>query len=315
MNLNKIKILTCSFLAIFCILSAADIQAPKMEIIDTPQGRLTIFPLGITITDKDIIITGKNAVFSERENRARIYDSVYIINPQFKIIADTVVYSFDEKKSLLTGNVVIESDTLRIETQTLTFNQNQNQVSTVDSITVLEKKQLLRVVGKNGYYNFTNENGQINQEPTLYIERQDTTVVTSAQMILDNKNLQFIARNQVTAQTNNSYLNCDSLIFFTAQNYGIALGSPRLIDRENHLSGQVIKFYFSDSTDNNENFLKNIIVSGKASAYYLTNDGGQLEVDAGLFSINYLNKEIENIKVYSDSLNYITGRFIPREQL
>lgn len=314
MNLNKI--VSYLLLVILCFaLDAADISAPKMEIVDSDKGRLTIFPQGIIITNKDTKIAGKNAIFYERENRAEIYDSVNIINPQYTITADTIFYSFTEKKSTLKGNVIVESETLRIETSTLMFEQSANLVTVTKPIKIIEKLQKLTVYGNNGSYNFTDNIGQVDAQPVLHIERQDTTIIRSQKMTLNNKDARFIAQESVIANTNNSTLRCDTLIFYTKENFGIAQGAPVLYNNDNRLSGQLIKFYFTDNTDNNKSNLDYIQVLDKANAVYITNDGGQLEVRGDQFTITYQDKEVVNIKITSDSLTQVIGKFIPKQNL
>jgi len=306
-------------LAVSCYLFAADISAPKMEIVDTPDGRTTVFPQGITIIDKDNKITGKYAVFYEKENRAIISDSVKIVNPQLKIIADTAFYSFAEKKSNLTGKVQVESETLKIETPNLTFEQSRNFVKAQDGVKIREKLQNLTVIGKIAEYNFTDGLGTVDSSPTLYIERSDTTVIQSTKMILKNKESQFLALDSVTAKAGNTILTSDTLLFFIKDDSGIATGNPKIFDNKNIILGKTIKFYFGEddsmgsSTD--RTVLKTIKILESASANYVTSDSGRLEVEGNIFSINYKDGDIENIRVFGDSLNFVSGKFYPKEKL
>ena len=312
------KLLTiCFFLCAVCY--SADISAPKMEIIDTPDGRTTVFSQGITIIDKDNQITGKYAVFYERGNFARITDSVRIINPQMNISADTAIYYFDNKWSNLKGNVQVESDTLKIETSDLIFEQSKNIIKTNTYITIREKKQNLTIVGYVAEYNFTEGTGVIESLPVLYIERKDTTVIRSAKMVLNNRESQFFAIESVTAKTGNTILKCDTLLFFTMEDSGIALGNPRIFDKESWINGTIIKFYFGNSDSagesDNQNELRTVKIIESANTHYITQDGGILEVSGNLFAINYLNGDIEYIRIFSDSLNIISGTFTPKEEL
>jgi lipopolysaccharide export system protein LptA len=314
MILNKLIVCLLLFVIVVFIF-AADIQAPKMEIVDSEQGRLTIFPQGIVVTDKENKISGKYAVFYERANRAQICDSVMIENPRFTITADTVLYSFHEKSSLLNGNVIVESDTLRIETASLLFKQSQNIITTQTDVKIKEKKQRLTIFSKKGMYNFADDFGVVDSEPVLYIERDDTTIVRGQKMVLENNAARFMVTSNVSAKTNQTILSCDSLIFYTDHDYGIAQVNPRITENENLLFGNTIEFYFAETANSNKTSLSNIRVLEQAHATYLTNDGGLLKVQGDEFLIYYEDGDIKQVKIFSDSLNYISGTFISKQKL
>jgi hypothetical protein len=304
---------------LYAICYSADISAPKMEILDTPQGRITVFTQGITITDKDTKITGKNAVFFEKENKAKISDSLLITTPQLSITADTAYYDFNEKTTILKGQVLVESETLRIETPFLTFEQGKKFVKAQDNVTIKEKLQNIRILSKIGEYNFTDALGSVDSFPTLYIERSETTVVSSRRMILKNRDSQFLAIESVSAQINKTILKCDTLLFFINDDSGFALGNPRVLDSQNHLSGKSIRFYFFEQDSNvniqDQSSLKTVKVSDNAQATYITDNGGIVQVYGTNLSINYKNSDVDNIYIYGDSLNLVTGKYISKKEL
>jgi len=300
-------------------LFAADISAPKMEIIDSPQGRMTVFPQGITITDKDMTITGKSAIFYEKENRAKIYDSLLIISPQFTITADTADYSFAEKKTNLKGHVKVESETLQIKTPFLTFEQGRNLAKARNGVIIKEKQQNLTIFSKTGEYDFNEALGIVDSFPTLQIERSDTTIVNSRKMILKNRQFQFVAIDSVSAKTGKTILMCDTLLFFIKEDSGLAFGNPKVLDKQNQISGKTIRFYFSQEDSikktQEKSALKTVKIIDAASATYITDDGGKLQVQGNIISINYKHGDIDNIQVFGDSLNFVFGQFTPKQKL
>lgn len=309
----------CIYYLLFALCYSADISAPKMQIIDTPQGRTTVFPQGITITDKDMTITGKNAVFYEAENRAIITDSILITNPQFTITADTGYYYFSDKKSNLKGNVVLESDTLRITTPNLTFEQSRNIVKAHNGILIREKIRQITIFGETGEYNFKDATGLIDSSPIVHIERKDITIIKSARMLLKNNEARFWAIDSVSAKTGNTILKCDTLLFFIQEDSGIAIGNPQVIDSKNRITGNTIRFYFGEEdsidTADDQTVLKMAKITQSASAYYVTDDGGIVEVSGNLFTINYLNGDIENIIIIGEGQNKVSGKYFPKEEL
>ncbi len=303
---------------LFAICYSSDISAPKMEIVETPQGRTTVFPQGIVITDKNTRIIGKKAIFFERENKAKVYDSLFITTQQLNITADTAYYDFDAKITTLRGNVRVESDTLLINTTLMTFEQGKNFVRAYDNVSIREKLQNIRIMSKTGDYNFTDAVGSVDSFPTLFIERSDTTVVTSNKMILKNRESQFWAIESVSAQTNTSILKCDTLLFFIQEDSGFALGNPRVLDKENWLSGNSIRFYFFNQDSNldiqDQSSLRTIKVFNNAQGKYITDEQGTVRVFGSNLSINYKDGEIDNIWISSDSINLVTGNYVSKKE-
>ncbi|MEO0076246.1 MAG: LptA/OstA family protein [candidate division WOR-3 bacterium] len=301
-------------------LFAADITAPKMELIDSENGRLTVFPEGIVISDKDMKITGKRAIFFEKDNRAIIKDSLTITNPQYTITADSAIYSFTEKISVLQGNVVVESDTLEIRTNELIFDQRQNLVKSQQGLVIKEKRQNILVSSKIGEYDFNQALGITDSLPTLFIFRSDTTVISSKKMVLDNNQYQYYAVESVTVKNKDSYLYCDTLLFFVKEDSGVAFANPRISENENQLSGEKIWFYF-DSQDsvlngNESKSLNKIRVDNNVNAKYFTKENGVVEINnAKYLIINYQDNEVKNIYITGDSLNLISGTYRTKEKL
>lgn len=317
---KKLKLILCVLcVSVAGFFFAADISAPKMEILDTPEGRVTSFPQGIIITDKDATITGKNALFYERDNRAKIFDSLLITTPQFRITADTAFYQFDEKKTTLRGNVKVESETLLINTPVLTFEQGRNLVTAHDNVNLKEKQQNLTIISRFGQYNFTDAIGIADSSPTLYIERSETTIVKSNKMILDNRKALFTAIDSVSVVTAKSTLKCDTLIFFIKADSGLAFGHPKVYDSKNQINGNMIKFFFANA-DTQENVqdktsLRKVKVLQAGNATYVTDDGGILEVFGDFFSINYKDGDVDYITISSDTLSYVKGKYTAKKEL
>ncbi|MEO0092265.1 MAG: hypothetical protein ABIK61_06125 [candidate division WOR-3 bacterium] len=305
------------FIILLNQLIAAEISAPKMEIIDTERGRATYFPQGITITDKDTKITGTNALFWERDNVAQI-SQVLIQNPQFNITAETAYYFFDEKKTILKTAVKVESETLLIETANLTLNNLSNIVYCESDIIIKEKTQNIEATGKRARYDFKEQIGIIDSQPILKIIGQtdkDAIIIRSYKMILKNRDSQFLAIESINAQTENTVLKCDSLVYFLKGDSGYANGNPKVIDKDNYAQGEIIKFFFrEDSAQSNSISLNTVKIINSAIANYNTEDG-EVEVWGKIFSIHYQDGKPNMIIIQSDDISRVTGKYVFREEL
>ncbi len=298
-------------------LIAAEITAPKMEIIDTEQGRATSFPQGITIIDKETKITGTNALFWERDNVAEIFQ-VLIETPQFKITAETARYFFDEKRTMLKKTVRVESETLLIVTENLTLNNLANIVYSESDIFIREKIHNIEATGKNAQYNFKEQIAIIDIQPRLKIignSEDDAVVIQSRKMFLKNREAQFYALESVYAYSANTILQCESLIFYLNGDSGLARGNPKVIDNQNDAQGEVIKFFFGEDTSSAKNLSLNTVqIINSAVANYYSEDG-KVEVWGKIFSIHYQAGKPYMIRIQSDNSSVVSGKYIFKEEI
>ncbi len=297
------------------LLIATDISAPKMELLESPDGRITNFPQGISLNDKNLRITAQKALFYERDNRALLFDSVNITTNNYLITSETLYYDFNTKTSQLLGNVILESDTLNINTPYLRFDHLQNIISTQKDITIKEKKQNLTITGNTAWYNLNKQLGVVESTPKLLIERQDTIIITSQKMAIDNQNTTYYAINKVAVEIHNAILSCDSLTFYIKEDYGVAMGNPFIKSHENYLSGEIIYFYFEKKENQESTTLSHLQVAHNAKAEYYTNNGGIVSVQGNNLMIIYEEAEINEIQIIGDSLNLVKGTYISEQEL
>ncbi|MCX7784765.1 MAG: LPS export ABC transporter periplasmic protein LptC [candidate division WOR-3 bacterium] len=307
--------LLCLF--IISSLIAAEISAPKMEIIDTERGRATSFPQGITITDKDTKINGTNALFWERDNVAQIFQ-VVIEHPQFKITAETARYYFDQKKTILKTEVKVDSETLSIETSHLILDNRQNIVYSESDIIIKEKTQNIEATSKRAKYDFKEQIGIIDSQPVLKIIGQkdnEAVIVQSNKMMLKNREAQFFAIESINARTENTILKCDSLVYFLKGDSGYALGNPQVVDNQNRVQGEIIKFFLKeDSASTSSLSLNTVKIINSAIANYITEDG-KVEVWGEIFSIYYQDGKPTMIIIQSDKNSLVSGKYLFTEQI
>ena len=78
------SLLACSLaLLLPTVAVAAEITANKMAILNTEQGRVTVFEDGVSIVDGETRISASRVEFHDAENRAVISGGVSIVMPRF----------------------------------------------------------------------------------------------------------------------------------------------------------------------------------------------------------------------------------------
>jgi lipopolysaccharide export system protein LptA len=294
-----------------CLVFSADISAPKMEIVEEANKRLTVFPQGVEITDQGIKITGKYGIFYDQDNSARLYDSVSIINQSLTIHSETLLYDFNLKKAQLSGNVVCETDTFIIKAPLIIYSRITDNAQLPLDLEVNNKIHKILVTGKAGFYDFISDWGKIESLARLYVLRGETIIVNSNKMIFDNKTGKFWAIESVAVTFKDILVKCESLLYSVNDNQAQATNNPELLSNNNHLKGEKITFHFSDSLD----ALKMISAQGEVMVQYFTQDSGLIEIVSNKFFAYYQDTTLYEIQFLSENNNLVTGKFVPKEEL
>lgn len=255
------------------VINAADIEANKMEILNTAEGRVTVLKEGVTIIDRDTKITAVNAHFFETKNLAILYDSIKIQNPAALIQSDTTIYYLTERKTILKGNVSVFQESLTIYAPELTIEYQKDCAYAKSGFVINEKPHSLKITGKTGKYYFHEEEGTIDSLPYLIVTKNDTLTVTCQNLSFQNKKNFAVASRQVKVKTNRTILTCDSLIYHWGKDSGQALGKPFLKENNNELQGETMYFF----AQNGE--LVRLEIEGDAQGYYYSEKGDKVEIN------------------------------------
>ncbi|MDH5683816.1 MAG: hypothetical protein OEZ20_05070 [candidate division WOR-3 bacterium] len=297
----KIQTLTMLQIILLCfyfwcpLVLAADIEANKMEILNTEEGKVTVFKDGVTILDGDTKIMARTARFYERKNLAIVQDSVKITNPSGAISCDFADYYLDQRKTILRGSVSVIQESLEIMAPELTVEYKKDKAIAKNGFTVIAKPHSLQITGKTGEYFLTKEEGTIDSLPYLEIKRTDTLKVSSQKLSFNNKQTRALAWGKVKVETGNAVLQCDTLIYNWEKDSGVALGSPLLKEASNEATGKEIYFFTKDGE------LQRIEIQGTAFGQYFNQQGDMVNITGE--SMNLLFSEGKTSSITARNVN------------
>ncbi len=279
------------------LFSLARFSADKLEIL---QGGVRVLQGDVRIEDDGTVIRAENATLYEREDMAVISDEVKIHTKRADIFTDTAYYYFKEQKTLLKGRVRIHSDSVEINTPLVWFFNKENRAKTDSLITITDKKGV-RVLGRRGVYDFNKEKGWLYENPKLIIEKEKVQV-TSKEMEIDNREGVASGIGDVELKSEKTALRCDTILFYTHKNTGIALGNPYLLDGDNRVKGDSVCFFIKD------NRLESLKISGNVKAIYFTSEGDRIEIEGGEMGLYFKEERLDRIDITNHSVGVLYRR-------
>ena len=303
-EIHRLFVLICLLFLLICCLHAADIEAGKMEILNTPDGKVTVFKEGVTIIDRETKITAQNARFYENKNLAIVYDSVVIINPSAIIKSDTANYYLDVRKTIFRGNVTVTQESIEIKAPELTVEYKKDRASAKNGFIIIEQPNSIQITGQTGEYFLDKEEGMIDSLPYLEIKKNETLQVFSQKLSFKNKAKSALATGRVKAISGKAVLACDTLIYNWESDSGKASGNPILKENDNEVKGRIIYFLV------HEGELDQMVIEGEALGNYYTNQGGKVEISGESLRLFFSEGKTNSIAVK----NVRSGKFYRREE-
>jgi lipopolysaccharide assembly outer membrane protein LptD (OstA) len=291
---------------------AADIEANKMEILNTNEGRVTVLKEGVTIIDRDTKITALRANFFEAKNLAILYDSIKIQNPQALIQSDTANYYLTERKTILKGNVWVYQESLEIFAPELIVEYQKDRAYAEKGFVILAKPHSVKITGRTGEYFFAQEEGTIDSLPYLVISKSDTLTVTCQKLSFKNKANLAIAQTGVKVETNRAVLTCDTLIYHWAKDSACATGNPKLKENNNELKGKIMYFFARNNANANEAqadaLLDRLEIEGDAQGLYYTDEGDKVEIGGERLNLFFTEGKANSIIVFGVKYGKLSRR-------
>ncbi|MFO7638031.1 MAG: hypothetical protein R6X14_01820 [bacterium] len=292
------------------IAAAADLHARKMEIIQTPEGQVTVFSDSVTIADGSTLIEAQLVRLNESRGVAVVSDSVRISSPEANIRADSALYFLDARVTELFGRVRVEMDSLVITAPHLYYLVGEKRVDATSGLTLHTASDGMRLRGARGSYWLDRKVGEVDSLPVVVwgggvdAGQQDVDSVTATARNITWLGIEEAAvlAGDVRVGTGRSALTADSLRYWTRGDTGIAWGDPHIADTLGSTEGDTIHLLVRDGA------LYRVVVAGTARGRYATAGSGDVEVAGRLIRIRFDQGELDVIEV--ESMSY--GRLVQR---
>jgi lipopolysaccharide export system protein LptA len=272
--------------------AGAELYAKKMEIVREPEGELTVFRDSVVITDGDTRIDARLARLNDRAGRATISDAVRIESPDAKVWADSALYYLDERRAELFGAVRVRRESLDITAPWLEYQTREQKVNADRGLTLTDQGRDFRLSGERGTYDMATDVGVVDVAPVLTWQRgADSARVTGRRMVWEQESSRAVVQGDVKMTSGESELRCDTALYYSGPDSGVAWGSPNVRDRQSEASGDTMTFHVRDGS------LERVNIRGNATGEYRTDGGERVVVTGAGIGLALAGGEIDRVEV------------------
>ncbi|HDR00438.1 MAG TPA: hypothetical protein ENN51_09175 [candidate division WOR-3 bacterium] len=297
--------------AVFCLLcsvaGAADLYARRMEVVQTPEGQVTVFRDSVRIVDGATRISAGLARFNESLGIAVVSDSVCIEDADTRVRADSAVYYLDGRESELFGSVRVELDSLAIDAPRLLYLVAERRVEATAGMTITALDRGFSVTGAQGRYLMDSRVGEVDSLPVMVLNRGEVedggepVKATARRMTWTGGDETALLAGEVRVGAGKSALTADSLRYWTRADTGLAWGEPRIADSLSSTEGDTIRLRVEDGE------LRGVTVSGRARGHY-SSGMNEIGVAGGGISIRLEQGELDRIEVVAMTRGWLVNR-------
>lgn len=285
---------------------AADLHARRMEIVQTPEGQVTVFRDSVEILDGSTRISAGRAMFNERLGIAVVSDSVSIEEPGVRVFADSAIYYLDGREAELFGSVRVELESLVVEAPHLHYHIRDRRVEASAGLTVYVPDRGLSVDGLRGRYFINRRIGEVDSLPVMRLKpdeasRSDGAVQATANTIVWSgwdQTVLLVGEARVSAAS--SKLTADSLWYWIGADSGVAWGEPRLADSLSSTLGDTISFVVEEGS------LRRLAVVGSARGHYKAG-ASEIGVLGERIDIRLYRGELESVEVFAMTRGWLVN--------
>ncbi len=272
--------------------TGAELYARKMAIVRSSEGELTVFEDSVVITDGGTRIDAFQARLNDRAGRAAISGDVRIKSPDAMVWADSALYFMNERRAELFGAVRVRRESLVITAPWLEYRTAERLVRADRGLVLTDEARDFRLSGDRGTYDMANDVGMVEAAPVLSWRRgEDSARVTSRTMVWEERASRAVARGGVLVSSGHSELECDSAVFYSGPDSGVAWGRPRVRDRQSEATGDTMTFHVSGGT------LERVNIIGNAAGEYRTEGGDRVLVSGTAISLGLVGGGVDRVEV------------------
>ncbi len=264
-------------------------RAERVEIVKE-NGESIVYLLGdVLIEQEDTRISCHQAKLNETRGTVLLQDTVLIRDSNGEIQAEHAIYYFDQRYSVLRGNVVMTSPDQIISADSLDYDGEKRFVRMYRNVRLEDTKNRVVAYGGEGWYDLESENGSLIKQPRIEMQREGKTpmIINAHEFLLKNKENLCYGYDSIIGEIDSIKIFCDTIVYHINQDKGY-MTNPLVKEKQNELTGVAGEFGLKNKTID---YFK--VDSGFAS--YWTNEGAHNIIEGA--SINIVFKDGRAFKV------------------
>lgn len=273
------------------LLAVTPFKADRVEILNQSGERIVYLLGNVEIEQEKTIIQCLVAQLNETRGYVFLKDNVFIKDENGEIKANSAIYFFDKKFSVLTGDVKLISENEIISADSLEYEGEKRIVRMFKNVMLEDTKNKVISHGEEGFYDLNAEIGSLKKEPRIKISRADKMPITilAREFLLKNKENLCFGYDSVVVFIDSITIYCDTLSYDFKKETG-CMTRPSIFEKNNELRGIDGEFGLSNK---NIDYFK--VSSGIAS--YWTNDGAHNIIEGESINILFQEGRAFRIKV------------------
>jgi len=289
---------------IILILTVTPFKADRVEITNQNGERIVYLLGNVEIEQDETRIQCLEAQLNETKNFVFLKDSVLIKDKTGEIEANSALYFFDTKFSVLKGNVKLTSEGEIISADSLEYDGEKRIVKMFKNVILEDTKNNVTSSGDEGWYDLNAETGSLRKGPKLEISRENKSplIITAREFFLKNKENLCFGYDSVIALIDSITLYCDTISYDFKKEIGF-MTRPFVVEKNNELKGIDGEFGLKNKT---VDYFK--VSSGLAS--YWTNEGAHNIIEGESIKILFQEGRAFRVKVEGNP----KGRLYLKEQ-
>lgn len=236
---------------------ATEITAERMVILNTEQGKVTLFEENVLVSDGATRITAPRMEFYDQHNRAIIHGGTLTITVSgTTVTAESAEYLVGEKRIRLYRNVVLRKDETVLASPRVVIDIPAERVFAFEGVKINDWRRGIEITGESGDFDLSSQDGSISGAARLEVSQARNLIIASQFLQLSNTEQTALATGGVTADVDDARLTCDTLWYFLDWDSAWAAGAPEVTMQDGRIIGERMDFRFG------QNQLEELIVVG-----------------------------------------------------
>lgn len=274
------------------------VTANRVELVTTPQGRMTVLDSNVVIVHGTATITADHGEAYETDERAVLTGRVKMVDKGRTLTGDQATYYKKDKRAEVTGNVVMVDSGQTLTSDRLVYFRDDERIEADSRVRLESKDKKTAVTGSHGVYEEKTKHGVMIGMPRLLLrdDRLDTTLtIDSDQMEVFNNEDRALAEGHVVMTRKGNKARCANLEYFRKEERAVLKGKPVAEEGDNTLTGREMEVFLKD------NKIVRVVVKGEALAKETPKDttgtSGGTEVRGDTLTMYVKNDTLDRTEV------------------
>ena len=276
------------------------IEADKVIIDETGDGRISHLIGNLKITHGKTIITGDEGFAYEKEQMAEILKNVKIDDEGTIITSGIAKYYKEERKAILKNSVELIEGKQILKADSLVYFKEKKISKAFGNVSLIDLEQKTDVTGNYGEYSFVNEEGFMTDNPKLMLIEKDNKITITGDTLRMKRKENFMSCNGNVKVSEDSITARAGYLEYYSDAEKIYLHTEPVIEQKGKstLTGFSIEIFLKKRE------IVKTIATVDAKGIYQFSDSGTNDVMGDTIIIFFTDGKVERIVVHGNASGF-----------